>query len=374
MSFPLVKPGGWATAATLTATQVNQLQGYLSNALNGVQEDTLSGAVTIANGGSVTVAGSGTTYQSSGSQTLPGAGTTFVFNLVSASGLPTSGSIWEPTSGAHIAYANISGNQLQGCTSSSTATIAGGTSMLVYGRILVGSNGKIVVQSGGSLSTSAGSTVFFGNTPQFSAGANISGGNVITANGSGARIVHADADYPVLDATSSHPGRVQTMRLNLAQIVGSAPVSGQYTPGIYGLVIAATPPAAFNIALPSFWNGAALTAATLYFYPNNGHGSLPSTGPSFQITQQSLAVGSTYPSSSAGIAIASSYSLTGETTSTWNNRNVRALNAGIVGSPVGSRSSIYWLNITDEAGGGAITGTTYVALDLTYGIADLRPQ
>lgn len=392
MSFTKIRPAGFALNSKLLSSEMTTFDVDHANAVDKTG-DTFNAVITAGNGAVVAVGGAAITTTSTGSQVLPGAGPTFVFNVASTAGFPTSGGINMSPTGAtviHIAYTGVTGTTFTGCTTTSTATIGAGTNVSTAAYLDITPAGVVIAE--------AGSSIVFNNVPSFVNGATFStagtaafqvplslgtGGSIKTANGSAARMIYADNDYPILDAASVHTGRVQTRMVPIYSFASAVDYvrANQAAPAalldsVFGVMTHATGDIIpLTLAPPLVWNGATLSKVTCFFTPKNTHGSLPAAAPYMNVRRHILAVGGNVLSGSDELGVTTQPATLPGAVGTWNNSLIKSWDyTCTVNNVLDPTQYVYRVEITEELGGGAVAGNQYHAVLLTYAITDLRPQ
>jgi hypothetical protein len=133
--------------------------------------------------------------------------------------------------------------------------------------------------------------------------------------------------------------------------------------GVHLALNAVSNPASFYMPIRLI-DGLTLSAIVMYFLTNNGHGSLPTTGPTIKLARAAFTVGATLGTES--IIGTGSYVLPANV-GLYNANELRIVaNTAVAGHVVDSVNYTYTLTVTDEAGGGAISGNDFFAYAVAY--------
>lgn len=312
MSFSKVNPGGFASGDTLTHTQVNALDADHANSLDkSVAGDTINGTVNFAGVGGIQA-----------NQT--GSITTTIASGIEGS---IAGGI-QPTVAGGITTAVTNGIQST-VAGGLIPTVAGGISSSVAGGIQGTASGAIQGTSAGGISATVASGIE----------SNAAGG--IALNG-------GTSDWP-----TCLQNRTVTPVTLATPLQGSVSSGWNNTTLTIGLTASATTTAQ---AIGPFktHNGSSLTTVR-FFLKVATHSALPAVFPLFQVVKHNL-------TTNTGLVL-SSASATAVSAAAWNATTFWDLT--VASDVIDNTTFIYYAQIVDENGAGAVAGNIYLGVRLT---------
>lgn len=360
MSFSLVNT--WAVGDQLTSAQINQLAGYVADALDkSTAGDSIAGTVTFTGAGKIRTSSSDQIEVANGNGLIVSA----------SSGIVTTGS----------------GSITSTTASGINTAVAGGIVPLVAGGITDGgvTHGiKATVQNGieGTASGSICPTVAGGISD-----GGVSGGILITASHGletfslGSIFLNAGASDWLRYGTTRSVTRNLPLGMTYATATGAIGTgwSMAFASGVMALVGAAT---ANSIQVPlngmfsGVVNGATLTSLSLVFAVGQSHTGVPSTMPSLNVFRQATAAGQSVNATSLYSGGPQSIPSGGLTGSTWySSGNIQQFaTTPDQNNAIDTSNYIYFLQLTDEQSTNSQTGNMYFSLLCTFsGISNSAP-
>jgi hypothetical protein len=362
-NFARVNPPGWGSFAKLLSTQMNQLDLDHSQAVNSTGGN-ISGTITMSGAGSV--AGTVGSITATSPATMTGL-TSLNANMV----------------GLNITIPNATSTGNNGTFSILTVNELAGS--ITY------SNGSAVAPdaNNGAISWSIlipAAEISIGNVGArieafvpLALVTNIDAGIVSFAGNGGIALCGGSQDYPTYSTISG--GAVVSSPRSFARalpiVLAGSELGPGWTTAAGGTNILKGPgtSVAQIFTLPSMWNGATVASLSMALIVASGHSLLPSQFPEIQFFRTPIGAGSTFSLQSLSTfgtqvfptpANVSAYidgGLTQLLTFACNQNNV-----------IDSTQYVYYVSITDENGGGAVSGNAYVGMIANYTTANMAPQ
>lgn len=327
MSFANVGP--WAPSAELTRAQISKIDENISNALDKTG-DTITSAQTFAGTSAVTTA-SGSTW------------TLGALTLTAGATIPSGGELRSTATGTPATWALAGTHTIAGAQTWHAASLTTLTTTLT-----------------------------------------VSGAAKKIATASSGRIEMGASEYPRL--ASAHTGATQKRKFmlfacNVGQWGNTTWAGGTAIaqPGTTGIIVN-TPGSTLDTTAPRIYlhHLATLFAVRVFWTPAGGHAALP-VFPKVKLLRSRIAGGFAAP---YGGLLSSDYHSDSETVlATYNNGNVRSFGIDMSRPDLATWAQVdvdtycYSIEIVDESGANAVTGSVYHCVELEYqGIPDMRFQ